>query len=102
MAVHLLIQTIRKPAPSSFVFEGPGALGRAVEHSTSDYWVPGSNPGVFMSGALSSFVSLPGVRSVTHKTLGVKKRVSFAFVKDSTILTDLNSVCDDRLISHVM
>ncbi len=49
-------------------------LGRAVEHSTSDHWVPGSKPGVFMSGELSSFVSLPGGRSVTHKTLAVNKR----------------------------
>ncbi len=53
---------------------GRGALGRAVEHSTSDYWVTGSKPGVFMSGALSSFVSSPGDRSVAHKTLAVKKR----------------------------
>ncbi len=51
-----------------------GALGRAVEHSTSDHWVTGSKPGVFMSGALSSFVSLPGDRFVAHKTLAVKKR----------------------------
>ena len=30
---------------------------------------PGSKPGVFMSGGLSSFVSFPGARSVAHKTL---------------------------------
>ncbi len=50
-----------------------GALGRAVEHSTSDHWVPGSKPGVFKSGALSCFVALPGSRSVAHKTLAVEK-----------------------------
>ncbi len=38
-----------------------GALGRALEHSTSDHWVPGLKPGVFMSGALSSFISLSGL-----------------------------------------
>ncbi len=51
-----------------------GAFGRAVEHSTSDHWVPGSKPGVFKSGALSPFVSLPGARSVAYKTLAVKQR----------------------------
>ncbi len=51
-----------------------GALGRAVEHSTSDHWVPGSKPGIFKSGALSSFISLPGAWSVTQKILAVKKR----------------------------
>ncbi len=61
---HLLFQ---------FVLER-GALGRAVEHSTSDHWVTGSKPGVFMSGALSSFVSLLGDWSVAHKTLAFKKR----------------------------
>ncbi len=50
-----------------------GALGRGVEHSTADHWVPGSKPGVFKSGALSSFILLPGVRPITHKTLAVKK-----------------------------
>ncbi len=48
-------------------------LGRAVEHSTSDHRVPGSKPGVFKSEALSYFISLPGDRSVAHKTLAVKK-----------------------------
>ena len=51
-----------------------GELGRAVEHSISDHWVPDSKPGVFKSVVLSSFVSLPGARSVTHKTLAVKNR----------------------------
>ncbi len=49
------------------------ALGRAVKHSTSDHWVPGSKPGVFKSGALSSFISLPGAWSVAHTTMAVKE-----------------------------
>ncbi len=57
-----------------YIMRKRGALGRAVEHSTSDHWVPGSKPGAFMSGALSSFVSLPGARSVAHKTPAVKNR----------------------------
>ncbi len=51
-----------------------GALGRAVEHSTSDHWVSCPKLGVFMSWALSSIALMPGTRSVTHKTLAVKKR----------------------------
>ena len=40
-----------------------GALGRAIERSTSDHWVLGSKTGVFKSGTLSSFISLSGARS---------------------------------------
>ena len=51
-----------------------GAVGRAVEHLISDHWVPGSKPGVFKSGALLSFISLPGAQFVAHKALAVQKR----------------------------
>ena len=44
-----------------------------VEHRTSNHWVPGSKPGKLTPGALSSY-SLPGARSVAHKTLAVTKR----------------------------
>ncbi len=46
-----------------------GALGRAVEHSTLDHWVSGSKPGVFVSGTLSFFVSLPGAQSLIRPWL---------------------------------
>ena len=46
-----------------------GALGRVVEHSTTEHWAPGSRHGVFKSGALSSFMSLLGARPCTHNTL---------------------------------
>ncbi len=41
-----------------------GALGRAVEHSTSDHWVTDWKTGVFISGDLSFFVSLLGCPAV--------------------------------------
>ncbi len=47
-----------------------GALGPSEEHSTSNHWVVD----VFKSGALSSFVSLPGARPIGHKTLAVMPR----------------------------
>ncbi len=73
-----------------------GALGRAVEHWTSDHWVLGSKPGVFKSVELSSFISLPGARCVAHKTLAAKERQEVWLkknIRNSSVLIFLSTCC---------
>lgn len=49
-ATHTRNVSAERPRPQMFLYSTYGALGREVEHSTSNRWVPGSETDVFKHG----------------------------------------------------